>query len=316
MLLMLLLVAQEVHGQEQQEIHPWFTECDRYGCFPDYFCNFEVNNSVCELCPSTPAEECAPLLGLSNNLGVEDCLSECGRGQEGEPCSEKNQCEEKSLFCNFQNGDSGTCEKCKTDLSECLLEDYVDIISDRGRQDCLESCDLKCVPMHFSSNFVDGAKITSTALVGSPSTSVSGPVVDCTNLIYDGQPTCPDANNSVCLVEDYTKNTYYVDVVNKCANSGGVAVVFLDNMKMGKVPMNHSVDFSVTSKRKFLRYPFLTMMGYICNKARLVLTRISPCLVQGIIALKNKLALRRFPVLEKMLGNSATSSGEEMRENA
>mmetsp|Transcript_9988 Transcript_9988/g.18140 ORF Transcript_9988/g.18140 Transcript_9988/m.18140 type:complete len:797 (-) Transcript_9988:447-2837(-) len=234
MLLMLLLVAQEVHGQEQQEIHPWFTECDRYGCFPDYFCNFEVNNSVCELCPSTPAEECAPLLGLSNNLGVEDCLSECGRGQEGEPCSEKNQCEEKSLFCNFQNGDSGTCEKCKTDLSECLLEDYVDIISDRGRQDCLESCDLKCVPMHFSSNFVDGAKITSTALVGSPSTSVSGPVVDCTNLIYDGQPTCPDANNSVCLVEDYTKNTYYVDVVNKCASSGGVAVVFFGQYEDGK----------------------------------------------------------------------------------
>jgi hypothetical protein len=69
--------------------------------------------------------------------------------------------------------------------------------------------------------------IPSKALFGSPlSNRTTGRLVDCSNLILENESVCANANGSICLVEDFTRNTYYVsDVVDKCAANGGIAMI-------------------------------------------------------------------------------------------
>jgi hypothetical protein len=54
----------------------------------------------------------------------------------------------------------------------------------------------------------------------------TGKLVDCSNLIRENESVCANANGAICLVEDFTRNTYYVsDVVEKCAANGGIATI-------------------------------------------------------------------------------------------
>lgn len=215
-------------AQKVQEVHPWLTECDSYDCFIGYYCNHDAEAPICELCPDNALEACQK---HTNQTTIDSCMQWCVRSQQEESCSNETPCEEGSLYCDFPNHNAtGTCQTCPDDVSECLK---LESSSEFAMEECFQ-CDLKCVPLHFSETRVgDNATIIpSNALLGSPSANVSGLLVDCTNLIHADESTCPDASDgAVCLVEDYTRNTYYLDVVNKCQASGGRAVLFYGNFE-------------------------------------------------------------------------------------
>ena len=140
----------------------------------------------------------------------------------------------------------GTCKPCKEDIRDCL--DDPTIASPFGVEDCV-LCDVSvCVPLHFSvTTEVNGDGndddmnmiIPSNALRGSPMAVGQGPLVSCSNLIHREELTCVAGGNAlpkettrqdgmVCLVDNYSGNAYYVTVVDKCAQLGGVAVVFFE----------------------------------------------------------------------------------------
>ena len=131
-------------------------------------------------------------------------------------------------FCDYQHGDSGTCQVCKNNNREDCVSNVS--LTEAGMEDCLRSCDLKCVPLYFSDATLlmetKNVTIPSKALFGSPlSNGTTGRLVDCSNLILENESVCANANGSICLVEDFTRNTYYVSVVDKCAANGGIAMI-------------------------------------------------------------------------------------------
>lgn len=250
--LCIAFLATRALGQEPQDVHPWQKNCGEYGCFVGYFCH-RISN-LCELCPGSGGggrdangvseQDCLDLdLGLdasTNSSRAEDCLEECVKAQVGDECSDGIVCQEGASFCNYEEAPSiedehnattsggGICQECKADVSECLFDDS--IMNDFGLEDCI-LCDLRvCVPLHFSATRIEGENgIASNAMQGSPSTVARGQLVDCTNLVHVEETSCnnnTDVSGKVCLVNDFTRNTLYVDVVHKCTSLGGSAVIF------------------------------------------------------------------------------------------
>ena len=200
-------------------------------------------------------------------MDLEACISSCVHPQVGEDCTDNNGCDPGRFFCDYEtpegpltanpasvkDGDDdvgiveeeptkqGICKPCKQDIRECL--DDPSISSPFSVEECV-LCDVDvCIPLHYSvteeKSGDTGLTVASNALQGSPSSVATGPLVSCSNLIYREELTCVAGGNSlpaestrqdgmVCLVEDYTHNAYYVTVVNKCAELGGVAVVFYE----------------------------------------------------------------------------------------
>eukprot|EP00565_Helicotheca_tamesis_P009073 CAMPEP_0185728338 /NCGR_PEP_ID=MMETSP1171-20130828/3716_1 /TAXON_ID=374046 /ORGANISM="Helicotheca tamensis, Strain CCMP826" /LENGTH=823 /DNA_ID=CAMNT_0028397037 /DNA_START=55 /DNA_END=2526 /DNA_ORIENTATION=+ len=253
-----------VRGQEPQEIHPWLTYCpEPYPCYIDYFCSREMG--FCQRCPKdgidTTKQDCLNL-NLTDSRDAEDCLASCVRPNGGDLCSLDNPCDEGRFFCNFSDDDSdnilsssdtGVCQECKNDISECFTDDTIK--SKFGVEECV-LCDVRlCYPLHYSiteETNNDGSEsiIASYAMRGSPSLFASGPLVSCTNLIHDGETTCDnneeDITGSICLVDDFTKNTYYVGVVQKCTDLGGAAVIFYGDyspIKPNNEPWKASLSF-------------------------------------------------------------------------
>lgn len=219
------LTLQGILAQEPKDIHPWQTECGNYGCFVDWFCNGETD--LCEPCPKegvNVAESDCLILGASNSTRVQNCLTGCIRQQEGEICSTDRGCEEREAYCDYANEEEGTCQPCKTDVSECEEDGLLGF----ALEECI-LCDLRyCVPLHFSVTQVDGKTIESLAMNGSPSMFAAGQVAKCENLIYEEKDSCEDEDvaGKICLVDDSTKNTYYISVVRKCAALGGIGAIF------------------------------------------------------------------------------------------
>lgn len=215
--IMLLIFPFGARAQEPQEVHPWLQECNKNGCFIDYYCDY--SSTTCQPCSDNVS--CTDFLNESTTA---DCENRCFRPLAGESCSSNQPCQEGQDFCDYQDGDSGTCQKCNGNREYCVNNVS---LTEPGMEDCLRSCDLKCVPLHFSEATLLETNVTvpSKALSGSPlSNGTIGKLVDCSNLILEDE-VCADANGSICLVDDYTRNTYYVSVVEKCAANGGVATI-------------------------------------------------------------------------------------------
>jgi len=291
LLIALLLITTGVVGQSPSEdgIHPWLY--DEY-CFIDYYLTHE--EGICELCPKNgldvTEEDCRLRVASKNltnatvvELDTGECTTSCIRPQEGQACnSDDNPCEEGVFFCNYEENEqdllpttndeendeeqnairTGTCQACFSNVTECITD--ASILTPFGREDCASSCDLRCIPLHYSvvqeegeeledgtssivvesRNSTESTSSTTTALVeidsqalyGSISKMASGPLVKCTNLIFDGETTCDDdqddinVEGSICLAEDYTLNTNYLEVTQKCAALGGVAVILFGDM--------------------------------------------------------------------------------------
>jgi hypothetical protein len=209
-------------AQEPQVVHPWLQECDLNGCFIDYYCDYSSN--TCQQCSINVS--CGE---FRNENTTADCENRCVRQLVGESCSSKVPCQEGKDFCDYQHGDSGTCQVCKNNNREDCVSNVS--LTEAGMEDCLRSCELKCVPLYFSDATLlmetKNVTIPSKALFGSPlSNGTTGRLVDCSNLILENESVCANANGAICLVEDFTRNTYYVsDVVEKCAANGGIAMI-------------------------------------------------------------------------------------------
>lgn len=206
-------------------------------------------------------------------IDLDSCIEECVKPQVGDLCTD-NGCDPGRFFCNYQDdldiavdgieveeeGDNstptkkGTCTPCKEDIRDCLNDPI--ITSSYGVEECI-LCDIGvCVPLHFSVttevNTDEGEDviIDSTALQGSPMMVEEGEIVSCNNLVYREENTCVPGGNDlptdetrqegkICLVHDYTKNSYFISVVNKCANLGGVGVVMFQE-NLSRVPNNET----------------------------------------------------------------------------
>ena len=222
--ILLLAGSCEAAEQEEAQLHPWLY-CNKNNpaqpCALGYFCTVdsgEIAGSVCEACP--PSEVPCDSFEV-DRLGVEECEKFCNFGKDGDPCSDDDICDPGNFFCDYQDGESGTCRPCSNAKTDCLAEE----LALEGKEDCLMSCDLNCYPIDFTSAFVAGKEINSLPLLGSPGLSASGPLVDCSNLIYEEETVCRGSKGSICLIQDETNDIYNFEMVLKCQENGGVAAI-------------------------------------------------------------------------------------------
>lgn len=213
-------------------------------CGLGYFCSYnnfgKVDGSACEACPTglQSEEEVADLCrSFLYPEAVQACLSRCTNlGVEGDYCdgAEKDggthKCQHESHFCNHAEGikSPGVCASCPSNIRDCLSDDR--IVSEWGLQSCLEACKPRCYPLHNSTISIEGGLLgqnwTQRAIIGSPLLTAEGPLVDCSNLIYEQETTCEGVNQSVCLVEDTNHISYYPGIVLKAQEIGCTAVLF------------------------------------------------------------------------------------------
>ena len=162
--------------------------------------------------------------GQVGNLTVKSCLSSClTTVNEGEVCSQDVRCEDGS-FCKRESGNdtTGICvSECPEDPEHCLEE--VDMFN---RKSCLE-CNEHCTYAHWGYFEVDneiimvnGFRSTTPLPIG----EVIAPLVDCSDLTRPEVEHCPDAKDSICLINNYIDSPEE-EVAKKCANSGGLAMV-------------------------------------------------------------------------------------------
>jgi hypothetical protein len=253
-LLLLLVVALVVVVTDGERIHPLQTECSTYGCFVDWFCNSETD--VCQPCPKQGVgvtEDDCLVLGPVDSLIVQNCILDCTRQQVGDTCSRVQPqgddpdydpsisvppsiCEERAAYCDYsvtEEADDeseseypyqGICQPCKMNVSECAT----DGLAGYALEECI-LCDMRyCAPLDFAETQVNNQVISSLPMRGSPSHLVSGTVARCENLIFEENIQCEDerVSDKICLVNDSTKDTYYISVVRKCAALGGIGVIF------------------------------------------------------------------------------------------
>ena len=238
-------------------VHPYHL-CDGTDYYPpyDHFCNFrdpEENKQafkdhpgivlsptirgvpdpdklgVYQKCPES-RWDCVDM-GLTT-AGVSSCLDLCVEYVElGGACSSRDVCG-LGLFCTFEfaedgeEAEFGTCQSCPSDPHECLDNPFNDT---RSTESCLQ-CDLNCHFLKWGEVTVDGVVVTAYALGSTeqnrPPGTVTGPLVDCSDIVLDQYETCPvDATNAICLVNDYVLDSFPRDLAYKCQKSGGIALL-------------------------------------------------------------------------------------------
>ena len=204
--------------------------------FDEYSDNFKRDPDVSGILIPCPASQ-SDCHGIENvtEKGIESCLEICfdiapldGKCDAVDSCGHGT-----GLFCDFryEEGGSGggSCKSCPDSLEECASITS----SELGIESCL-TCDLKCSDYVWGELNVDGQNHMVWAAFGPDAAiaSVSGPLVDCTELAHDGVEFCPNATGAVCLVEDVTIEANHESLGKWCAESGGVALIFfIDNKK-------------------------------------------------------------------------------------
>ena len=218
---------------DDEEIHPWFYcnwSSPEQPCALGYFCTLdnegELQGSSCEVCPSSIDEDGCENVAQINGMtpeGVDQCNKFCSFGKQDGFCSDDVLCEPRNYYCDYSNEveNSGTCQACGTEKTECLADE----LSVRGQEDCLMSCDLNCYPIDWTTVIVDGIEYQNRPMIGAPGLSATGPLVDCTNLIYEDETYCDGVENAICLLEDTSRDIHTHDMVLKCQESGGIGFI-------------------------------------------------------------------------------------------
>jgi hypothetical protein len=183
-------------------------------------------------CPGT--KEGCNSLNISSTLGLETCLAYCGgdsfRTEEGDFCSETDDCDFRTYCQKLPGNATGICSKCPSNpLEDCLVEP--------DAKSCLR-CNLEC-SFHFWGDFtVEGQAIWTNVLSSRPidNGEVIAPLVDCSDQEVE---TCADAKDSICLIKTNFSYTNVIaqgqDLFNgiglKSQNSGCLAVVLFHSQE-------------------------------------------------------------------------------------
>lgn len=247
LLLLLLVSCSNAQNDTEKEIHPWLycNEAITQPCALGYFCTGdigEIEGSLCQVCPALEVS-CDTLEDVVS-MGIDQCNMYCRFGTDGDACNESDLCDPGHSYCDYRNGDNGICRTCTGQQTDCLSEDLMV----EGQEDCLMSCDLNCYTIDFTSAFVNGREIASTPMIGAPGLSVSGPIVDCTNLIYEEETVCRGAKGAVCLIHDELNDILNFEMVLKAQSkeNGCIgAIIFGDypNLNDRDTPFNGHLSF-------------------------------------------------------------------------
>eukprot|EP00804_Cyclotella_cryptica_P009017 CCRYP_003126-RD/>CCRYP_003126-RD protein AED:0.03 eAED:0.03 QI:237/1/1/1/1/0.75/4/1482/616 len=140
------------------------------------------------------------------------CQALCEAGKKGDACwshpSDKHDsCTAGSNFCDFASDDdfamniSGTCKACPLDQDDCYQDGFV--TSSEGRRNCAD-CKLFCSAEGKSLLNVNGNDIPNFPIpvaVQKLYQNVSGPLIDCSNLLLESENVCPGADGHVCIID-------------------------------------------------------------------------------------------------------------------
>ncbi|KAL7467731.1 hypothetical protein ACHAXS_007969 [Conticribra weissflogii] len=159
---------------------------------------------------------------------IERCEEMCESGLEGDFCNDDDPCTLASHFCDFSNigENSGICQECPNTMDACYDDGF--ILSEKGRRDCTK-CQQFCYDLGYSKFIVGGEEFESDYIHFAIQDSYqfgSGPIVDCSNLVINGEKKCKGAKGSICYVDDFTSQVLYWQLSNKAESVGCAAVVF------------------------------------------------------------------------------------------
>jgi hypothetical protein len=152
----------------------------------------------------------------------------CQSGVEGDKCSSDAPCN-PGYFCDISDEFStGTCKLCPYTISTCFDDGFASSLD--GKRECY-GCQMACTEVSNSSVVLDGTHLKSNRPISNAIqpiyTNVSGPLIDCSELILRDVNTCPGAKNHVCLVEDFTSDTLFWDLSQKAEDNGCSAIIFI-----------------------------------------------------------------------------------------
>lgn len=205
----------------------------------DYVDN--IGYKPCFYCPSQDplyGRDCqSSVRNMTQIFGLEDesatsmidrCEEMCESGLEGDFCNDDDPCTLALHFCDFSNsdGNSGICQECPTTMDACYDDGF--ILSEKGRRDCTK-CQQFCYDLGHSEFIVGGKEFESDYIHFAIQDSFqygSGPIVDCSNLVINGEEKCKGAKGSICYVDDFTSQVLYWQLSNKAEAVGCAAIVF------------------------------------------------------------------------------------------
>lgn len=155
------------------------------------------------------------------------CQLICEGGEEAEECSLNDPCMPGSHFC-----DAGICKTCPVDLEQCYEDGFV--TSTQGKLDC-HHCRMQCHSlMEKATVTINGQEIQVIAgeeVIQKSLQNVSGPLIDCSNLLLINEFDCPGAKDHLCLIDIST------DDGESDADNRNLREVYMVSMKNGCVAM-------------------------------------------------------------------------------
>jgi hypothetical protein len=173
------------------------------------------------------------------------CQVLCEAGTKGDACWSHrfplhDSCTFGSSFCDFASDDdvamniSGTCKTCPFDQDDCYRDGFV--TSSEGRRNCAD-CKLLCQAESKSRLTVNGNEIPNFPIplaIQKEYQNVSGPLIDCSNLLLDSADVCPGAEGHICIIdygilEESEVRIPEWQVSNSAEESGCLAIISNDD---------------------------------------------------------------------------------------
>ena len=132
----------------------------------------------------------------------------CEGGKEADECSVDDPCTPGSHFCDYSTDEDiarnipGICKACPHDLSECFEDGFV--TSKQSKLNC-HYCRMTCYTAVGNATLTianeDFIVISDESIIQKSSQDVSGPLIDCTDLLLVNKFLCPGAEDHVCFFD-------------------------------------------------------------------------------------------------------------------
>lgn len=110
----------------------------------------------------------------------------------------RNDCTDEDIARNIP----GICKACPQDLSECFEDGFV--TSKQSKLNC-HYCRMSCYTAVGNATLSianeDFIVISDESIIQRSSQDVSGPLIDCTNLLFVNKFVCPGAEDHVCFFD-------------------------------------------------------------------------------------------------------------------
>jgi len=166
---------------------------------------------------------------------LEGCQKLCEGGKDAEECSINDPCTPGTHFCDFssnEEGAQGTCKACPLDIDECYIDGFATSVQGKiNCHDCRMDCRNVAGTPTVTINEKEYNAYSADYSIQKSSQDVSGPLIDCSNLLLVNEFECPGAQDHVCLFdtslinhEDIESRTAW-DLYEQSKNNGCIAIV-------------------------------------------------------------------------------------------